>query len=129
MSEERSAFRMLLDGAASTDVVTPTYSAMRNLSENGKSFTVTSGEWAEIQPSLEACGMPYWGVACYWVEAWEQHAVVFNVGAADAEEVERVFLVRPSGGRIKALLILFVGVLILLAFGFVVSVVLVMGGG
>ncbi len=129
MSEERSTFRMLLDGAASIDAVTPAYSAMRNLVEDGKSFTVTSAEWAEIQPSLDACGMRYWGVSVYWVEAWGERAVVFNVRADHAEEVERVFLIRPSGGRIKALLILAVGVLILLAFGFVVSVVLVMGGG
>lgn len=129
MDEERSAFQIMLDNAASTDVVTPTYSALRNLAQNGKSFTVTSAAWAEIQPALDACGMSYWGVSCYWVDAWGQHAIVFNVGAEDAEEVERVFLVTPSGGRIKALLILFVGVLLLLGFGFVVSVVLVMGGG
>lgn len=119
----------VLDAGAATDWITPTYEALRNLMQNGKSFTVTQEEWDVLRPILEQYRISHWGVAMHWAEAWGQYVFTFSVRAEDAETIDRLLGVRPGGGRLKAFLMLAFVLLVLFGTLAMVAVVATVGEG
>lgn len=126
---ERTLIDRVLDAGAATNWITPTYEALRNLMQNGKSFTVTQEEWDLLQPMLQQYRIPHWGVAMHWAEAWGQYVFTFSVRAKDAETIDRLLGVRPGGGRVKALLMLAFVLLVLFGTAAMVAVVATVAEG
>jgi hypothetical protein len=126
---ERTLIDRVLDAGAATDWITPTYEALRNLMQNGKSFTVTQEEWELLQPLLEQRRISHWGVAIHGTDEWGQYVFTFSVRAEDAETIDRLLGVRPGGGRFKALLMLAFVLLVLFGTAAMVAVVATLGEG
>jgi len=119
----------VLDAGAAADWISPTYEALRNLMQNGRSFTVTEEEWGLLQPMLQQHRISHWGVAMHWTEEWGQYVFTFSVRAEDAEKIDRLLGVRPGGGRLKALLMLAFVLLVLFGTAALVAVVATVGEG
>lgn len=125
---ERDAIDVMLDVGSTSDWITPTYGAVRDLLVDGKTFTVDSDTWHGMQPLLAKHDISPWAVSmCYQNgDYW----YVFSVDADDAPAVERFTGYRRTGGRGKAIVMLLV-LAAVLGGGFLLAAALAaaVGGG
>ena len=112
MTYERNTVDVLLDAGGSFDWITPTYEAIRNVAQDGRSFCLHADDWHAIQDRLTALDIPVWGVAMHWLDG--AYWFTFSVPAENAETVTSLTDYRPNGGKGKAWFMLIV-VLIFLA--------------
>ena len=120
---DRSFIEQALDTGASFDWITPTYEAIRNIAQDGRSFCLNRDAWYAIQDNLTALRIPVWGVAMHWIEG--DYWFTFSVPADEAATVTALAGAKPNGGKGKAWLMLAVTVVILLA---AIALVAVVGG-
>ena len=106
MTYERNTIETLLDAGSSADWITPTYEAIRNIAQDGRSFCLAADDWHALQDRLTALDIPVWGVAMHWVNGG--YWFTFSVPAEHAETVTALTDYKPNGGRGKAWLMLLV---------------------
>lgn len=103
---DRSFIEQALDTGASFDWITPTYEAIRNIAQDGRSFCLNRDAWYAIQDNLTALRIPVWGVAMHWLDG--DYWFTFSVAAENAETVTALTDYKPNGGRGKAIFMLLV---------------------
>ena len=106
MTYERNTIETLLDAGSSADWITPTWEAIRNVAQDGRSFCLHADDWHAIQDRLTALDIPVWGVAMHWLEG--AYWFTFSVAAENAETVTALTDYKPNGGRGKAIVMLLV---------------------
>ena len=102
----RSFTEQALDAGSSFDWITPTYEAIRNIAQDGRSFCLAADDWHAIQDRLTALDIPVWGVAMHWLDG--DYWFTFSVPAENAETVTALTDYKPNGGRGKAIFMLLV---------------------
>lgn len=121
---ERDFLEVALDAGATADWITPTYEAIRNIAQDGRSFVVLADDWHALKWQLQRRRITYWGEALHW--SGSNYWTTFSVHAEHAETVAELSGYVPDGGRGKAFYML--AVLAIMA-GTVVLVAFAMMGG
>lgn len=124
MTDERDTLDRMLDAGATADWITPTYEAIRNIAQDGRSFVVLADDWHALKWQLQRRRIPYWGEALHW--SGSNYWATFSVHAENAETVAELSGYVPAGGRGKAFYMLLV---LAIMAGTVVLVAIAMMGG
>ena len=104
MTEKRSTTDRILDAGASFDWITPAYEALRNITVNGKNFTMREDDWRALKPKLKKKRIKFWGEALHWRNG--AHWITFSVRSKQAGIVTALSGYRPTGGRGRAWLMI-----------------------
>ena len=120
---QRDFTERFLDAGSSFDWMTPTYEAVRNIAQDGRSFFVHSGDWQPLKRELKRNKIAYWGEALHYMHG--AYWYTFSVHADNADTVTELAGYAPTGGKGKAWLM--VAVLIAM-IGIVLALVAAVGG-